>query len=175
MMCQNCNKKPATVHWTKIVNNKKTEVHLCEVCAKESDQIELDIEQNFPLQSFLTGLMNYDKANKNADHGNFTLPDQAKCQCGTCGLTYQQFGKMGRFGCSECYERFGDQLKPMLKRIHGSTEHSGKVPKRSGGTLRVKRKIAELKEKLQRCIHREEFERAAEIRDEIKQLEQELD
>nr|WP_240503474.1 UvrB/UvrC motif-containing protein [Natranaerobius trueperi] len=167
-MCQNCSKRPATVHWTKIINNEKTEVHLCEVCAKESNQFDFDIDSSFSLQNFLTGLMG-------GDPEDLRISDQKKVQCDTCGLTHQQFAKMGRFGCGKCYEVFGEQLKPMLKRIHGSTSHSGKVPKRAGGTLRIKRRISELKESLQRCIYREEFEKAAEIRDEIKKLEEELE
>ncbi|ACB83743.1 UvrB/UvrC motif-containing protein [Natranaerobius thermophilus] len=175
MMCQNCNKRPATVHWTKIINNKKTEVHLCEKCAKESEQIEFDFENSFPLQNFLSGLMGFDKTAGEGSAQSFHVSADQQGQCETCGLTYQQFGKMGRFGCSNCYEKFGERLKPMLKRIHGSTGHHGKVPKRAGGTLRLKKRISELKEELQRSIHREEFERAAEIRDEIKKLEKELE
>lgn len=35
MLCQECNKRPATLHFTKIVNGEKTEFHICETCAKE--------------------------------------------------------------------------------------------------------------------------------------------
>ncbi len=174
MMCQNCNKRHATVHWTKIINNKKTEVHLCEVCAKESEQIDFNFENSFPLQNFLSGLMNFGGSMEQEGAKEMKLSGHKQLQCDNCGLTYQQFGKMGRFGCSKCYDNFGD-LKPMLKRIHGSTGHTGKVPKRAGGTLRLKKQISEMKEELQKCIHREEFERAAELRDEIKKLEQELE
>ena len=74
-------------------------------------------------------------------------------------------------GCSNCYIEFENRLEPILRRIHGNIVHNGKVPKRTGGTLRIRKEIEEYKEEMQRAVDNEEFERAAELRDKIKELE----
>ena len=74
-------------------------------------------------------------------------------------------------GCPACYQHFADNLEPLLKRIHGSAVHTGKVPVRSGGTIRLKREIADLRRRLAARVEREEFEAAAGLRDEIRELE----
>ncbi len=75
-------------------------------------------------------------------------------------------------GCQECYKYFGNELRPVIRKIQGSTAHSGKIPKRSGSDLARKRQIAQYKSELMRAIETEAFERAAELRDKIKELEQ---
>ncbi len=87
-------------------------------------------------------------------------------------MTYQQFIKIGRFGCAHCYETFREQLAPILKRLHtGNIEHGGKLPKRIGGSLHIKKQVQKLKAELQSLITDEEFEQAAKIRDQIRSLE----
>ena len=50
----------------------------------------------------------------------------------------------------------------------------GKVPKRTGGRIQIKRQIDELKKELQIRIVQEEFETVAEIRDQIRELERNM-
>ncbi|MOA13755.1 UvrB/uvrC motif protein [compost metagenome] len=95
-------------------------------------------------------------------------------RCENCGLTYAQFSKIGRFGCSSCYQAFEEKLDPLLKRVHGGIVHSGKIPKRSGGQIQCKRKIEELRRELQAKIEHEEFESAAQLRDQIRELERKM-
>ncbi|NLZ38046.1 MAG: hypothetical protein GX893_00365 [Firmicutes bacterium] len=163
MLCQECQKRVATVHLTRIINGEYTEQHLCEQCAKNKG--EFDFSHNpFSLQSLLTGLMNVDSQTLMG----FT---PKKLQCNNCGLTYAQFGQIGRFGCSECYQAFGERLVPILRRIHGSTQHVGSEPRRAGGAVKLRRNIEELKQQLQRLVEEEKFEQAAVVRDQIKKLE----
>jgi len=90
-------------------------------------------------------------------------------------MTFPQFLKVGRFGCSHCYEAFKEQLKPVLRRLHsGNWTHNGKIPKRIGGGIHLRKQIEELKSILKDSINNEEFEKAAEIRDEIRNLEKNL-
>jgi protein arginine kinase activator len=90
-------------------------------------------------------------------------------------MTFPQFVKIGRFGCSHCYDTFKDQLKPVLKRLHsGNWTHNGKIPKRSGGGIHLRKRMEDLKSELRTSIIQEEFEKAAIIRDEIRSLEKEL-
>lgn len=96
-------------------------------------------------------------------------------QCSRCQMTFQQFTKVGRFGCSECYRTFNDQINPILRRVHsGNTVHAGKIPERIGGSIHVRKRIELLKQNLKDLIHQEEFEKAAETRDEIRSLELKL-
>lgn len=168
MQCQEC-QKPATLHFTKIVNGEKMEMHLCEQCAKNKGDI-FPGQNSFSIHHLLSGLLNFDQPVQSA--GTSQLPSFENLQCHKCGMTYQQFAKIGRFGCANCYETFQHKLDPLLKRVHsGNTFHSGKIPKRGGSGIYVKKKLADLKKEMQEYIQKEEFEQAAQIRDEIRSLE----
>ncbi|MFA5881294.1 MAG: UvrB/UvrC motif-containing protein, partial [Eubacteriales bacterium] len=77
-------------------------------------------------------------------------------------------------GCPTCYDVFENKLDPVLRRIHGNPRHTGKIPKRTGGTIELRREIEELKRELQAAITSEEYEKAAEVRDKIRGLENKL-
>jgi protein arginine kinase activator len=170
MICQECHQRPATLHFTKIINGEKTEFHICEVCAQEKGDMFPGGLGNFSIHHLLSGLLN------NTDPGvnTFKVQQEAPLRCDTCGLTYSQFSKSGRFGCSNCYKAFKEKLDPLFRRVHGNTHHSGKVPERSGGAIKLKKEVSQLKEELRRRIEREEFEQAAKIRDRIRELEQQI-
>ncbi len=173
MICQECNQKPATLHFTKIINGEKTEVHLCEKCAHEKgDMFMLNGGSGFTFNNLLAGLLNIDSSFQKPSKNTFK--QEEILQCDRCGMTFQQFVKIGRFGCSHCYETFHDQLKPVLRRLHsGNWAHNGKIPKRMGGGIHLRKRMEELKIELRDAIGQEEFERAANIRDEIRSLEKE--
>ncbi|MBU1042832.1 MAG: UvrB/UvrC motif-containing protein [Candidatus Omnitrophica bacterium] len=164
MKCQLCG-KAATVHLTEIINEKMSELHLCEDCAKDKGIAGLG--QPFGLQDLLAGLV---------DFGS-TVPADKKTalQCSNCKMSYDDFRKSGRLGCSQCYEVFKESLSPLLKKVHGSLQHIGKGPSIDGDGFDAKKQLQELHLKLQNAIHDEAFEEAARLRDEIKKLEKEID
>jgi len=166
MLCQECRKKPATVHITRIINGRKTELNLCSECAGEKGELDFFMEPQFPIQTFLAGLLE-----KGAMQ---VMPASAGPRCPGCGSTFRDFSRTGRLGCSQCYEHFGNRLDPVLRRVHGSLVHSGKVPARSGEAIKVRRSIEELRSELARAVEAEEFEKAAKLRDRIKDLQKEL-
>lgn len=174
MICQECNQRPAALHFTKIINGEKTEVNLCEKCAQEKGEMFMFTGgSGFTFNNLLAGLLNTDptvqKQNQNTFHQEEIL------QCSGCSMTFPQFIKVGRFGCAHCYETFKDQLPPVLRRLHsGNWSHSGKIPKRIGGGIHLKKQIETLKSELKELIQQEEFEKAAQIRDEIRTLEKDL-
>ncbi|OAJ72192.1 hypothetical protein AYJ08_18805 [Brevibacillus sp. SKDU10] len=175
MNCEECGKRPATLHLTKIVNGEKSETHICEQCAKEKGEYFSGFG-NFGLNNLLAGLLNFDPMNKGVSSQQInqnTVSPLTRCE--TCGLTYTQFSKSGRFGCSDCYNHFGAKLDPLFRRIHGNTQHMGKVPERTGSQLKIKKDLQQLKTALQQHIATEEFEKAAEIRDRIRALEQKIE
>lgn len=169
MLCNLCNKNQATVHLTEIIDDQMSELHLCDECAKKKSA---QMEQQFGLSDLLAGLVDYGKAAGGAEKNAVASP------CASCGLTYDDFRKIGRLGCSECYTAFSRYLGPLLKRIHGASQHLGKVPSRYVESVKKVVKgvtkeldIADLKVRLQAAIEREEFEEAARLRDEIKEAE----
>ncbi|WP_281883955.1 UvrB/UvrC motif-containing protein [Paenibacillus sp. YYML68] len=170
MICQECGKKQATLHFTKILNGEKTEFHICEACAREKGELIPGTPNGFSIHNLLSGLLDFEPSS----HGASAVQKQQPSRCEHCGLTYSQFSKVGRFGCSDCYKHFAEKLDPLFKRVHGNTVHIGKVPKRSGGLIRFKREIDELKKDLALRIQNEEFEQAAQLRDRIRELEKKI-
>ncbi len=160
MVCELCKHAQATVHLTEIVNDQMTEMHLCESCANQKGS---QVETHFGLADMLSGLAEYGKAQEPEGH-------TAKA-CPNCGMTYEDFRKVGRLGCAECYTTFKRSLGSLLKRIHGSPLHLGKAPVRLLKPVKAKAELMELKRKLDNAIEREAFEEAADIRDQIRKIE----
>ena len=171
MVCQECQKRPATVHYTKVVNGQKTEYHLCEQCARDKGELDLSFgfDPGFSIHNLLAGLLDMD-----THHQSDNTSKRGGIQCPTCGQTYAEFSRTGRLGCSDCYLAFDRQLEPLFRRIHGSSTHSGKVPERTGGLAKLEQSIRQLTQELEQAVEREDYERAAKLRDQIKQLKQEL-
>ncbi len=166
MLCHICGKKEATVHFTEVVDNQISELHLCEECAQKKG---LSIQPHFSIADLLVGLINLGITPPKIEEKGLT--------CKNCGLTYSKFSKIGRLGCSECYQTFEKALTPLLRKIHGSVQHRGKFPKnvKKKDTHQHKEKpsseLEKAKIELAQAIEKEEFEKAAELRDKIKLLE----
>lgn len=170
MECQECHQRPATLHFTQLINGKKQEIYVCDVCAKEKGYMSNQTD-SYSLHDLLTGLFNFDSPSfGNKHHQTFqTIKD---LQCPKCEMTFAEFKRLGKFGCAECYHTFAAELDPILRRVHsGNTVHQGKIPKRKGDDLHVKRQLEEYKSKLQSLIQEEAFEEAALMRDKIKELQ----
>ena len=168
MLCEECGERPATVHFTEIVQGRKTEFHLCEACAREKGAHAYQMVSGpFSVNQLLTGLMNLDPA----------VAERAAAptlRCDRCGMTFAQFSQVGRFGCPHCYQAFSSGLDGLLKRVQSSDRHVGKIPHRRGGRATARRELANMKSKLQECVTEERFEEAAALRDKIRILEQQL-
>lgn len=162
MICQNCQKRIATVYFSQVINNKKTEMFLCEQCANEKKHISY--VSPLSISDFLSGF-----AGSNASPYISSIPRSMVCE--GCGMSYEEFQKTGKLGCGKCYEFFGERLKPVLKRLHGNVDHIGKVPGNISMSLKLTKEIEKLKEELNRAVRNEEYEKAAEIRDKIKAIE----
>lgn len=170
MECQECHERPAALHFTKIVNGEKTEIYVCDVCAKEKGYMGYD-EDGYSLHNLLSGLFNFDHPQVN-EQQTASTPSIYVTKCAKCGMTYEQFKRKGKFGCAACYETFSDRLNPIFKRVHsGNTKHFGKIPKRTGSGIEERKKLEKLKKQLSRLIDNQEFEQAAQIRDEIRALQ----
>lgn len=168
MICDICKKNKASMHLTKIINNNKQELNICEDCAREMDGLNFtgnaSLSNPFYFQNILGGIMDY--VNQSAQSVK-----KSDLVCENCKTTYSDFRKQGLLGCSECYKYFNSTMMPVIKRVQGNIEHVGKIPNKSGKDLMQKKKLIELKEDLQKAIAHEEYEKAAEIRDMIRQIQ----
>lgn len=166
MLCQECHQNEANIHIVKHVDGRQTELNLCAGCARKNEELEVSFEPQFSLHKLFASMLNQNlRDNRKARQAVDT-------QCPTCGLTFSQFSQIGRLGCSDCFSTFEEQLRPLLRRIHASCVHTGKVPRKIQGRVRAVREIDQLKEELQVRINKEEFEEAALLRDRIRLLEE---
>jgi protein arginine kinase activator len=101
---------------------------------------------------------------------NAALPS-SDTTCEKCGMSFEEFQKVGKLGCSHCYDVFSERLKPILKRLHGAVEHSGKITGKASESIKLSREIQKLKDLLNEAIKNEQYEKAAELRDKIRSLE----
>lgn len=170
MECQECHENPATLHFKHVVNGEERKLSLCEACAKKKGYVTFP-EEGYSLHDLLTGLFNVDTLNMKATTAN-QMKQLQEVTCSSCGMTFSEFKKIGKFGCAHCYTSFAQKVEPIFRRVHaGNTKHSGKIPKRTGTNLQTKRQIETYKQELKKLIEAEEFERAAEYRDKIRELE----
>ncbi|WCJ60335.1 UvrB/UvrC motif-containing protein [Fontisphaera persica] len=135
---------------------------LCEDCAREH---KVDAPTNFKLADMLLGLGAADEVGEAAS---------TELVCPQCGYTQAHFKKLGRMGCAACYQVFGPALEDMLRTMHRGVRHVGKVPRRLQGPAQppvdVTEQIRQLNERLERAVAQEDYELAAQLRDEIKSL-----
>ena len=136
-------------------------VNLCDACSKEKG---VQDPTGFALADLLLGIGAAEEIEKGAP---------AK-KCPVCGFTQADFKKTGRLGCSACYVTFADGLGSLLKAMHKGTEHVGKLPERAQRAIELSDQMRTLTKNLEKAVAEENYETAASLRDQIKQLEHEL-
>lgn len=156
MLCDRCKKNQATYHFTQVVNGQKTESHLCPDCVSAQASSGSEDENLF------SGLL--------GQH-----PQSKPLRCSLCGQEYARFQKTGLLGCAQCYNDFREQLSPMLQRIHGNVKHQGHVPASASEALKARRRMDDLQQEMRAAVEAENFERAAELRDQLKEAKKELE
>jgi len=160
MQCQRCQQRPANVHIVQVNNGVKREEHVCQQCAAQMGLAAIgSLGQSNPLEKIFPNLFT-PEADPETDRA-----------CPRCGYSCQELRESGRLGCGECYHYFNEELQPVLQRIHNSLHHHGKIPQRLGGALGLKRQLDDLRNQLARCVLDERFEEAAQLRDQIRELE----
>ena len=172
MLCDDCKKNEACVHITQISNEGKIEKNLCKDCAEKYGKLMLNTGKDFSVNDFLKGIFSNDGQQMVAESENNEL---SQAVCPNCGMSYRDFMHTGKIGCSVCYSTFGKRLEPLLRRIHGSSIHNGKIPQRSGGELNARHELIVLRQKLNVHVANEEYEKAAQLRDQIRELEGQLE
>lgn len=165
--CQVCHQREAVVRLTEIVGNDVATVHLCSKCAAERGiETEVEVAQT-PLGAFLAAM--------GKGGAPVAIAEAAGDTCSGCGATLQDFRASGRIGCATCWTTFERPLRDLLRRLHGATRHTGKFYHAPDGPAMSVDEHAhqrdELREALRTAVAAEEFERAAELRDQLRVLE----
>ena len=165
MQCDNCKEREAAVHLTQIVDNSVTTLHLCPQCAAEKGVQTSANVAKFPLSDFL--------ASMGKGVGAHLAPDDSSETCDFCGAALKDFRETGRLGCPHCYDTFETHLRDLLRRLHGSSHHVGEVYLTSEPAVAnlQEREIGEMRKRLKTAIEAENFELAAELRDQLRVLE----
>ncbi|MCL2023875.1 MAG: UvrB/UvrC motif-containing protein [Oscillospiraceae bacterium] len=153
MLCQICGINEATTHLKRNINGNKSEQFLCSACAKEHEG-----GFSLSLPDVFQGLF-----------GAFNQPAAAAKEsrrCPKCAMSFGEIAHLGKVGCADCYRTFYDQLESTIQRIHGRSIHASKPPAET-----PQDRITKKKAQLQEAIQVQNFELAAQLRDEIKALE----
>ncbi len=169
MKCQKCGAENANTHVKTVINGEFREFDLCSDCA-----IKMGFGSMFnDMKSDFSGLL--------GSFFNNVLPARTQAtRCEFCGSSYPEIAKTGMVGCAKCYDLFADRLYPSIRRMHGNTTHCGKnsasakaekaQPKAETAETKDD-KISKLKAELDAAVKEQNFERAAELRDIIKETE----
>ena len=181
MLCEKCKIREANIKYTEVINGVKNEHNLCAHCAREMDfgHYSAIFDGDFPLGKLLSSLLGVEESSQKEDK-------LQQIACPTCKTSYQEFVENSRFGCPDCYGVFDLLIGDKIKKLQGNSTHAGKKPKyqaigtvsRAGGKgqaeaepkLSREEKLQLLKARLQEAVQKEEYELAAQYRDQIKGL-----
>ena len=163
MICQACKERTATIHLTEITNGQRAETHLCQECAHQQG---LAVKAQIPLNELLSTLLSVQPQNADAEQtGQAENPNTA---CPDCGMTLKRFAKESLLGCPNDYKVFEEQLLPLVERSHsGKSRHCGKVPNHVPDEAKKDIILRQLQRQLEDAIKNEDYEKAAQLRDEI--------
>lgn len=160
--CCRCS-KPAVLHITEIREGDVQALHLCESCAKQYLSSPSTEEEDAAISP---------GSETTKPPGLTSISEEADALvCPNCGITFKEFRAQGRLGCAHDYIVFESELLPLLENIHGEIQHVGKVPKRAPDASQRQFRLVKLRSRLRAAIEGEKYEEAAQLRDEISQLE----
>jgi len=163
MKCQYC-EKPATFHITELMEPGGPQVmHLCEEHARGF----LQKESQQPTGSIAGALAKQ----LNLGQTKQELAELDQKECPVCGISFFEFRSTGRLGCPYDYTHFEPDLQPLLKNVHDAIDHKGKRPHRATASADSQAQMIQLRREMEEAIDREDYERASEIRDELKRFE----
>ena len=173
MQCDVCKTKQAEVFLTQIVEGKIQKVNLCKACSKDRG---VDDPTGFALTELLAGLGTSTETEKPPAEPVQAVAERASSasepaqRCPVCNFTQADFKKTGRLGCSECYQTFSESLGNLLKAMHKGTSHTGKMPVSIAKAQKLNERLKTLQEDLQRAVRDENYEGAANLRDQIRRI-----
>lgn len=160
MLCEECKAKEAAYTLSVMMGDEVKTRHLCEDCmAKMNMTLNSGSIKNL-LSSILSAIT-----------GNDTREEtQPEIVCPRCHTTLSQFTQSGHLGCPGCYEAFREKLQPMLLQIHGRVQHAGRQPLNNEDAQRARTRQEQLTRLMEQAVALEDFETAAQLRDQLRAL-----
>jgi protein arginine kinase activator len=170
MKCEKCGIREAEVHIRHQKGKETDDFHLCRQCAEDmaKDGLLPDVSFEIPLDNFPWGLFSWHGSAPSGPDADASPADQRVCS--HCGLDHSSFRKTGKFGCPDCFTAFQDDLAPLFRKIHGSDIHRGTRPQNACGDETSPEDLEYLRKELREAVEKEEYERAAIIRDRIREI-----
>jgi len=162
MKCELCGKREAVIHVQQAIGNESLDIHLCEVCAHEKGISERSDKIDLSLTQLLTGLLDLKREGEEGEESG---------ECPTCGMIVSEFKKDGRLGCPDCYASFASHIRRVHKRLSGAIRHRGKLPQSLLSYKELLMDKERLKTQLHDAVSQEDYETAAVIRDQIREIE----
>lgn len=159
MLCEKCSKRTATTYIKRTVNGVTKEYHLCPECAAQLGF------SNFSLFDDIGDIWSSFFNNTGFSHSALSTK-----RCKTCNSSFDEILESGKMGCPDCYSVFREEILPTLEKIHGNTEYKGGMPEGISVTKEPETEEEKLQADLKAAIENEEFEKAAEIRDKLKEM-----
>lgn len=173
MLCDNCGKNEATVRYSENINGVKKQMNLCQKCSKELGIDKINFNMPIDFSSFFGEMLEDFQ-----DTEFMPLYNTKELKCNNCGYTFEDIINKGQFGCANCYDTFQNEIDPIIRKIQGANTHIGRIGKISDNKIEETKtkktqlsKLDKLKEELKDAIKVEDYEKAAILRDEIKELE----
>ena len=154
MTCERCT-RDASVHLTDSVDGRRREIHLCRSCARAAGVTLPEAPPKLGLDQVVQKLI--------VAHVGELVGELAELACPDCGLRFMEFRTSGRLGCPTDYLVFARGMLPLLGRSQPATRHVGKAPRRPA--VASDRPRLKMRSDFRAAIAREDYERAATLRD----------
>jgi protein arginine kinase activator len=165
--CTNCQKARATIHVLDLQEGVvAAEQHLCAACAENAGVVH---SAQGPLKPLKIAAELLSPEMLEEVIGGMTGRTTRE-SCPACGMSSAQFLSRGRLGCPRCYEFFRKSLIPLLERVHDATSHRGRHPGRPTPSAETSDRLTDLRNSLRDAIDAENYELAANLRDQIRGL-----
>ena len=151
-----------------MTGNEVSKVQLCEECAKKMEETTEAANLLAFIPQILSGLQGMEEQiAEDVLSGELLV-------CENCGTTFNDFQKMGYLGCASCYRSFSEPLGRIILEFQEADEHRGKIPVKGSEGARLRKQVVELEKRLEKQIAEEEYESAAAVRDQIKEIRTKL-
>jgi protein arginine kinase activator len=147
---------------TQIVNGQVSELALCEACARAKglfDPQSLTFAEKFFPEEFKQRVDKLVRELTGAEMPQEATPPLSMLSsCPVCGFSVEDYRRTGHLGCPDCYAVFARELNPEAEPEEQPTHEAPALTR------------ARLQKELQQAVSREDYERAAVLRDQINNL-----
>lgn len=163
-LCEECGENEACYTISVMMGGEVTQRHLCADCMAKMNMTLAAGNVKHLLSAIMSAITG------SVEEASPAAAPEEDVVCERCGTTLSQFTKSGKLGCPCCYTAFRKQLTPMLQQIHGRVQHAGRKPLDTEAAQQRRSVYERLSRQLEQAVAMEDFESAAMLRDQLRQL-----